>query len=482
MQCKTSQVLDTVRKTAARHAMLKAGDRVLVGVSGGADSVCLLHVLKTLQKEWKIQLEAVHVHHGIRGDAAERDVDFVRGLCKQWEIPFTLERVSAPEIAEAEKVSLETAGRLARYRCFHEICERRECGKIATAHNQNDQAETILMRVLRGAGIDGLAGIRYVRADGVIRPLLDVTRAEIEAYCRENNLNYCTDGTNLENDYTRNKIRNKLLPLLQEEFNENILGALVNLSRNMEEDGTFLNDYAERLYRRINSPLPKKQPVVLDIESLKMVAPSIRTRLLQLAVRDAMGRDYRAERQHWESVCDLLEKETGAQVMLPKGLCVAVRYGWLVFETPKERQERTEFSDAVWETAELGKTYHFPNGDVTLSLKETGQILLPNQMLADYDKLEGLALELRTRRKGDRIAVYADGRSRKLKDFMIDYKIPRWERDSIPLLCSGNRVIAVIGCRVAEPYKADKNTKRGMVITYGTADESRRDYADGGTD
>ncbi len=473
MQCKTMQVLDKVRKTVSRHNMLKAGDTVLVGVSGGADSVCLLHILKRLCKELGIDLVAAHVHHGIRGEEAELDAAFVRKICVDWKIPFRLEKVSVPELAQREHLSLETAGRLARYRCFHEICCREKIDRIATAHNRDDQSETLLMRILRGTGIDGLAGIRPVREDGVIRPLLEVSREEIEGYCAENQLEYRNDSTNAENDYTRNRIRNYLLPILKKEFNPQIGEALSRLSQNMEEDGVFLNDYTRRLYRRINSPLPRRRPVVLDIESLKLVAPSIRIRLLRLAAEDAMGKGYRADYSHWNLVSELLDKNTGTAVMLPDGLTVTVQYGWLAFETPKEQEERTKADASVCYTVEPGGVYTTEWGTVSLALCDSKQPRLPNQMLISYDKLEGQPLELRTRRAGDRIAVFQDGREKKLKDFLIDKKIPRQERERLLLLCSGNQVIAVIGYRVAEPYKADANTKRELRVTYGKEDESR---------
>ncbi len=479
MQSRTIQILDSIRMTIRRHTLLEKGDAVLVGVSGGADSVCLLHTLRSLSEELELRIVVAHVHHGIRGEEADRDAEFVREICQNWQIPFYLKKVSVPELAERENISLETAGRLARYRYFREICDKENVDKIATAHNRDDQAETVLMRVIRGTGIDGLSGIKYIRPDGVVRPLLDVTREEIEEYCKENNLEYCVDSTNNENDYTRNKVRNQLLPILKEQFNPNILGAIANLSQNMAEDGVFINGYAKRLYRRINSPIPKRRPVVLDIESLKMVEPAIRTRLLCLAAEDAMGKGYRPQRQHWEAVNALLDKETGALAELPGGLTVAVRYGWLAFETLEDREQQNE-KNMIYESAEIGKSYITENGNITLELVEP--IIKPskNQMLIDYDKIKDIPLEIRSRKTGDRIAIYQDGKEKKLKDFLIDIKIPRQERDGIPLLCSGKMVIAVIGHRVAEPYKVTQNSKRGMVITYDTKDESRQYNADRG--
>ena len=469
MKTDTFAVLDTLRKTIERHQMFTPGDTVLIGVSGGADSVCLLHALNSLKEELGIRVAAAHLNHGIRGEEADRDAAFVKELCRSWQIPCYCKREDIPALAKEMDVSEETAGRLKRYQFFRELCMEEPFDKIATAHNLNDQAETVLMRMIRGCGIDGLSGIRYLRKDGVVRPLLDVERTQIEAYCKENNLAYCTDSTNKDETYTRNRIRHRLIPLLQEEFNPNIAGALATVAENVAEDGDFISGYAKRLYHRINSPAPGQKPVVLDIGTLAMVQESIRNRLIVLAAKDAMGKEYRLERGHLEAVNGLLEKETGASVSLPGGLTAVVRYGWLAFETAEEQAKLAgrEFTDGVHYEVEMGRTYEVGEYNISLELKEMPVLLQEHEMLLDYDKLAELPLTIRTRRRGDRIAVYKDGRERKLKDFLIDAKIPVTKRSQIPLLCSENKVIAVIGYRIAEPYKQDKETKRGLVIQYG---------------
>ncbi len=470
MQCNTMQMLERVRTTIRQHSLFKQGESVLVGVSGGADSVCLLHILKELKSELGITVYAAHVHHGIRGEEADRDAEFVRKLCKNWDIPYSLRKISVPEFAEREGLSAETAGRVLRYRCFRDLCEVKKISKIATAHHRNDQAETVLMRILRGAGIEGLAGIRYAREDGVVRPLLDVSRKEIEEYCSENQLEYCIDSSNAESQYVRNRIRNQLLPEL-EQFNPNITVALSNLAKNMAEDGDFMKGYAERLYRRLGSPLPNRRPVVLELESLRMVGTAIQIRLFKLAAEDAMGKGYKVERKHWEVVLSLMEKETGTRIELPGGLTVSVGYGWLVFETPEMEELQGFPFEAL--LVEPGGNYQIPGGTITVTLAEPNMELASNQWMLDYDKISNLTLELRTRRRGDRIAVYRDGRKRKFKSFLIDEKIPQGKRDQLILLCSGDEVLAVPPYRVAEPYKIDRNTKRGLVITYDTKNERR---------
>lgn len=469
MQCNTIKVLEQVRTTIDRHNLFKKGDNVLLGVSGGADSVCLLHVLNQIKKELEITISVAHIHHGIRGEEANRDAEFVRNLCKKMKIPYFLRKISVPEYAKEEGLSEEMAGRVLRYRCFRELCDANDFSKIVTAHHQNDQAETVLMRVLRGAGIEGLSGIRYARQDGVVRPLLDVTRKEIEAYCSENELAYCIDSTNECDQYARNYIRNQLLPEL-EKFNPNVATALSNLAKNMAEDGDFLKDYAKRLYRRLGSPLPNRKPVVLEVESLKMLEPSIQVRLLKMAAEDTMGKGYRSERKHWESVLGLLEKQTGTKVDLPGGLVVSVGYGWLTFEKQGD-EENGLFFDTI--PVVPGESYQVPGGTVSLLVTKPDVPLKSNQWMLDYYKIKDFKLELRTRKDGDKIAVYKDGKERKLKSFLIDEKIPQGERDKLILLCSEDKVLAVPPYRIAEPYKVDSNTEKGLVVTYDTENENR---------
>lgn len=466
-------VIDTVQKTIQKHNMLSDGDSVLVGLSGGADSVCLLHCLVVLRQKLGIKVLAAHLNHGIRGAEAERDQNFARDFCKSLDVPFYTETSDVPALAKAEGISEETAGRLARYRFFAKLCREHNITKTATAHNRNDQAETVLMRIIRGTGTDGMSGIRYCRRDGVIRPLLDVERVQIEEYCRLNKLEYCTDSTNKEESYTRNRIRKKLLPLLAEEFNPNIIETLAVLSKNVSQDAEFINGYAGRLYKRINNPTPSKKPVVLDIETLKMVDEGIQTRLIRLAAADAMGKEYKLERVHVTAVLELADKETGAELNLPGGLKTAVRYGWLAFETAEDRKKiEQKVQSGLCIEAVPGGRYGF--GDYTISLEpDDGGKSQKGQLKLDYDKIKDMPLVIRNRKIGDKFSVFKDGRGRKLKNYMIDEKIPSAERDLIPLLCSGSDVLAVIGYRVSEPYKADKNTKRGLVIVCESADFSR---------
>lgn len=465
-------VLQTVLKTVYEHDMLKNGDRVLAAVSGGADSVCMLHVLSKLREELNIEIFCAHLNHGLRGEAADSDEEFVSKLCRQLKIKFFSKKVNVAELAAQKKQTVEEAGRNARYEFFAEVCEKHRLNKTATAHNKNDNAETVLMRILRGTGTDGLGGIPHIREDGVIRPLLNVSRAEIEKYCSENALDFCTDATNADNDYTRNKVRNELLPYLAREFNPEIIDGLARLAENVGADARFIGGYAERLYDRLCSPLPNKKPVSLHIDSLKLPDKAIAARVVRIAAGKAVD-GVKLEKKHIDDILALMDKQTGAAVDLPQGLRAEVQYGWIIFSDKNEAENREisladgdEFFEEIMPSQEIfvesiGKK-------ITFKIENPKEYKLKiNEIMLDYGLIEGRKLFLRSRRSGDRIVWFPDGRTKKIKNILIDEKIPKKDRNKIPLLCTGDEVVAIVGSRVSGKYKVTKETERALVIAYG---------------
>ena len=448
--------------------MIKKGDKVLAAISGGADSVCMLHILNRLKQDLKFTLFCAHVNHGLRGETADRDERFVKDLCKELKIPFFCGRFDVNKIADEEKLTVEEAGRKVRYSFFEKLKNEHGIQKIATAHNKNDNAETVLMRIIRGTGIDGLSGISYVREDGVIRPILDLSRAQIEEYLKENNLSFCTDETNLDNNFTRNKIRNELLPYLEKEFNGMIIDSLVRLSKGADEDSRFIKGYAKRLFQRLKSPI--KGPNALHIDSLKMVEKSVAVRVIKMAAEES-EKGVKLEKCHIDDIFELMEKQTGTSIDLPKGLKASVNYGWLTFEGSEDRRKVAAKDDFFIEVA-VGDTVFLEGIGKQISLREeSGNYKCKiNEMLVDLDKIKG-PLFLRSRRDGDRMVWFPDGREKKIKSIFIDEKIPQKDRNKIPLLTTGNEIIAIVGSRVSEKYKLTKETERALVIEYGSYDE-----------
>ena len=468
----TEDVLGLIEK----YEMTVPGDKVLVAVSGGADSVCLLNILYDLKDKLGITVYAAHLNHMIRGEEAQRDEAFVLELCSVMGIKCFLRHVDVPHLAKAEGLSLEEAGRKARYEFFDSLKKSEGITKIATAHNKNDRAETVLMRIIRGTGIDGLGGISYKREDSVIRPILDTKREDIEEYLREKNIDFCTDSTNSDNDYTRNRVRNELIPYLRDNFNPKIIDTLVRFSETASEDAEFLSGYAERLCERINNPLPSHKPYALCIETLMLVENSIKARLIKIMAKKAAGCDLKLEYKHIGEVISLIEKSTGAAAQLPLNVRVRNEYGWLIFENTEEKTEekgeKTENSNFYMRVHPLESYYiEALSADIVLKLVEPKLYKKNmNEQLLDFDKLEGKKLILRNREQGDKIVCFEDGREKKLKNIFIDYKIPKVARDKIPLLCVINgekeEIAAIVGIRVSEKYKVTKETGRSLAIEY----------------
>ena len=456
---------EAVRRMVKKH--LHSGATILAAVSGGADSVCMLHVLNSLKNEYDFALCAAHVNHMIRGIEADGDEEYVRSLCKGMGVKCYIKKCDVPLFAKERNISLEEAGRAMRYDFFNELRLKHNIDYIATAHNKCDQAETVIMRVLRGTGIDGLRGIKRAREDGVIRPLLDVTRDEIENYCEAHNLHFKTDSTNSDIEYTRNKIRYELIPYLKR-FNPSVIDALAKLADNIAEDADFIDGYAKRLYNSINSPLPAHKPTALHIESLNMLHNAMRTRMYISASRDAMGGSYKLERKHIEAVDRLSRMQSGGEINLPSGLTVYNRYGWLEFENMRKRSEDIEsFCEPFDE-----------NGSVTI--EKAGAVIssqvidkndfrpAPNLFAIDYLSIKGRGMVVRSRKMGDRMVVFKNGKSKKLKKYFIDMKISKEEREKIPLLAfkdSGD-IIAILGHRVCEPYRMKKTSNKLLVVKY----------------
>lgn len=474
-------VLDKVSAAMDEYSMLPRGAEVAVALSGGADSVCLLDALLRLSKTKKFTVCAAHLNHMIRGEEAERDMKFCGDLCEKLGVALYTEKRDVPKLAEENGLTDEEAGRRARYDFFARLMSERDIKAAATAHNKNDRAETVLMRIIRGTGLSGLRGIRYKRGDSVIRPLLDVTRSEIEEYCEAAGLEYITDSTNSDARYTRNNIRLNLLPLIEKEFNPSVVNALCNLADSAAEDADFMEGYAERLYARLRPPLTNSGIKALHIESLRTVAQkSIVSRLIMLCAKDAMGEDYKPERKHIEAVHKIIDGESSG-TELPGGLRVSERYGWLEFwasDKDKNNAESLNSCNNIEFCVEVGadKLYNIEKTGAEISITLIGKDALgamKGDILLDADKLglddesiKTARFKLRSRIAGDRIAVYKNGKTKKLKSLFIDRKIRREDRAAVPVLCFGDEIIAVLGVRVSEIYKPDKHTKNYLVVHY----------------
>ena len=464
------QVQNEVRRQIERYRMIRRGDRVIIGVSGGADSTALLHVLVHLGGILKAQYRVVHVHHGLRGEEADRDARFVENLCKSYKIPFRLVEVQADQFAKKHHVSLEEAGRWLRYAAFEDEAaawekeaDTHKSVRVAVAHNKEDNAETILMQLSRGSGLKGVAGMKPVRGR-VIRPLLTLSRADIEAYLEKEELRWCQDSTNLHDDFTRNRIRHDILPRLVSDVNKGAVDNITRAGRLIGEADVYLAKQAEQIL---------KTTVVRDEESagiakkdLDSQEPIIRTYMLRLMFGMVNRTMKNITAKHIEDLDRLADSETGKRIDLPYGLEAVKTYDMLWIGKKGfvgETKDRNVPAGAT--TAEMNdfyrKQFAFDVFDYDPAMEIPAEV---NVKWFDYDKIENV-MELRPRRTGDYIML-KDGGRKTVKSLMIDEKIPAADRDSIPLLAMGSHVLWVVGYKESFSCRIDSGTRRVFEVRY----------------
>lgn len=305
------KVLQTIKK----YHLIEENDHIILGVSGGPDSTCLFHIFLNLQKEIKFTFTVCHINHGIRKEAIE-DEKYVEGMCKQYNIPYFVKKENVLEKAEQEKVGTEEMGRKVRYAFFSEIQKQVGANKIATAHTKNDLSETVIMNLLRGTGLSGLKGIEAIRDNLYIRPLIECKRSEIEEYCEENKLHPKIDKTNFENIYTRNKIRNELIPYLEKEFNPNIIESVARMADIIQEEDKYLEQITKQAYEEILISKDNKE-IVLDLKKFNTLDLVIKNRIVLYTITMLFGTSSGIEKKHIEDIIKLCANNIGNKFLIP---------------------------------------------------------------------------------------------------------------------------------------------------------------------
>ncbi len=421
--------------------------KIAVAVSGGADSVALLHCLKGERENYGFTLLALHCEHGIRGEESLRDMRFTEALCKAWDIPLRIFKEDCPQKAKREKVSLETAARRFRYECFDALLKDGEVDYIATAHHSGDEAETVLFRLARGSGLLGASGIKEERS-GYIRPFLNKSKGEILAYIRKNGLDFCEDSTNLEPDATRNKLRLEVLPRLEEA----VPGAAENLAR----FARLAAEDDELLTRLSRSLLTEKEgvPLVQFSDEKPLFSRAC------LAAMKALGLERDYESTHLAALFDLQKLERGAVVTLPKKIRARKEKEGILFfgKKEEERFELSEEKDFSLEGYDGGR--YGVKLDFAPPKEETGLCVLR----IDLDKLPPAA-RFRFRKEGDFICSFGGGK-KSLKKFFNEKEIPVKERGCLPLLATEDgEVYAVCGVEISKKLAVENGTKRTAYMT-----------------
>lgn len=319
------KVLNTIKK----YNMIKSGDKIVVGVSGGPDSICLLHILNKLKDEMNFKIYVAHINHMLRKEADE-ETEYVKKFCKKIEVECFVKKIDVEKIAKQEKIGTEEAGRKIRYEFFEEVLKKTNSNKITTAHNSKDKAETILLNIVRGSGISGLKGIEAKRNEKYIRPLIEIDRQEIEEYCKTNKLEPKYDGTNNENIYSRNKIRNELIPYIKNEFNPNIIKTLNRLSEVATDEDEYLKNITKNVYEKISEI--QGENIVLNLKEFNKQELVIKRRVILYTINKCLNTINGIEKINIDDIIKMCDKNVGNKYLMPtKQIKVYLKKGKIYF-------------------------------------------------------------------------------------------------------------------------------------------------------
>ena len=459
-------MLNRIQKFIKQQNMFNWGDRVVVGVSGGADSMCLLHVLLRIQDEYSLTLFVVHINHMLRGSESDSEEEFVRSFCINHGISVKCFKVNVPEVAKLKGISFEEAARQIRYEAFQEVFLLEHCHKIAIAHNMNDNAETVLFHLFRGSKMEGMSGIHAVN-HSIVRPLLETKREEIEEFMESQGYEYCIDSSNLTLDYTRNKIRNRVLQYVTKEINEKSTEHIVAFAKEMEQLSFFMHKLTSNAFERIAQI--KEQEILLDVDQLMQEDIILRKAVVKMAIQTICKQKKDLEEVHITSALSLLNKQAGKEIHLPYHIIVSRGYTTLIVKKIEDIDHKEKIGT---------KEYHVEIPGKVL-IDQTSMIfefeLISNQRdldipkncytkWFDYDKIKD-AVVIRTRQQGDFLQINSKGGKKTVKSILIEKKIPKDQRDEIYLVTAGAHVLWIPEIRTSEAFLIDENTTTILSVT-----------------
>ena len=465
-------MLKAFRENIINRGLIAQGDKIVLGVSGGPDSLAMLNLMFSLKEEMDLTLYVAHVDHQYRGAESEADKLFVESFSKRLGVECISRSVDVEMLARNKGISFEEAGRLVRYKLFYDILHEKRADKIAVAQNLDDQGETVLMRLFRGSGLDGLSGIKHMRDGVIIRPLLNFTRSEIEAYCEENHLEQRIDRTNLQPIYTRNKIRLELVPYLEANFNPNIKRTLYRTADNLSDDLDFIQSEVQSVWERI--VVLENQRYKCRLAEISNIHSAIRKRIYRKLVT-ALNGDLKdvssAQIDRIEKLCT--NKKTGTFVQIANDINFMINYD--ILEVFKGKiTDKLGYIEEYQYQFEIGSEIKFSEPEemtfksyvIHLDEKAGETHSLSEDKLRvkfDLDKLSD-SLFIRNRRNGDRFIPFGMKGSKKLKDFFIDNKIPREIRNNVPLVLDGDKIIWVVGYRKTNDYQVTNETRNVLIL------------------
>jgi tRNA(Ile)-lysidine synthase len=460
------RVFDFIR----RHRLVSAGQRLVVAVSGGADSVCLLHILVSLKEELKLKLHVAHLDHQLRGADSGADAEYVAALARKLGIPATIERREVRGYQKEKRLSLEEAAREVRYRFLAEVAGAIRAKRVAVGHTQDDHIETILMHLVRGAGTRGLRGLQpatdWPSKDGqliVIRPLLEVSHQETEDYCRRHKLSPRLDASNLSLSPLRNRIRRQLLPLLRG-YNPGIAEALLRTGRIAGDDIDFLDRETARLWEKIARK--EGEAIILDRKRFDRLHPTLKRYLLRSGAERLLGSAKDIEMRHIEEMMALLGSPAGKRLSLPGNLSFITGYDEYILTldlaalSPLPELEGEAMLNIPGQT-------EFSGWRVEAAIVKPEDVTEKDDFTAYLDLSKTSDnLTVRARKRGDRFQPLGLPGLKKLGEFMIDSKIPQAWRKNIPIVCSPEQIVWVVGWRIDERVKVTEETEKVLRLEF----------------
>lgn len=459
-------VFDRVRRTIDRYHLLEKGDRLIVGVSGGVDSMVLLHLLNACREAFDLSLVVAHVNHGFRPEESEREAELVQKESARLCLPFEYGKFNVKEFQKLGGLSPQDAARRIRFHFFYSLLHKHHAQKIALGHNADDQVETVLLRLIRGAGVRGLKGMLPLREGRVIRPLLEVWREEIDSFALRKKIPFLYDSSNLKGDYLRNRIRLSLIPFIEGEYQPNFKETLLRTSRILREEDDYLERGTEEAYQKIVHEA--EEALAFNFSEYQSLHRAIQWRvirkILEKRLADEMttedGREAGVHKVHQK----LHQASPSFRVELPHGFRVEKQYDVVRFGKKEVKPSLPFEVDLVSPgrtlVEEIGKQVVIEETDRDRAGDASGP---PDTALMDYESLR-FPLKMRNFRPGDRFCPLGVKGSQKLKDFFIDHKVPRFERPRIPLVLSEERIVWIVGYRIDERVKITEKTKKVLKI------------------
>ena len=466
-----SRFVQEMQRFISKQNMIEDSETVLVAVSGGADSLALLYALYELRKHINCHLHVVHLNHSLRDNSSE-DTDFVHKHATRLDLPFTGHTVDVSQLAEEWKLSIETAGRKARYEFFDSVCADVDATKVALGHQQDDITETVLMNLIRGGGTDALKGIPPIRSDKYIRPLTIFTRQEIQAYLKSINLIPQEDPTNTDSRHLRNRIRHELLPLLERDYNPNIRIGLNRTTVIISSESDYLDELTREAFKHCLLDESKPSSITLSRRTFLHYHIAIQRRIIRQTVLEVNGSMQHFSFEHYNSIFDIiLGDKPNTKITLPNGIQVRRVYQNLFFERETIQHENYEYTlnvpgrttVAQLNTRIITKIYEFPDNESPTIPHGIFEAML------DFSKIK-LPIQIRNRREGDRIQPHGMQGTKKIKDYFMDLKVPQCERDRIPLIVCSDEILWVIGFTTNDKYKVRPETRKCLHFHYGKID------------